>query len=98
MTNPFLAIFDIGWMELSAIAGVALLFFGNRLPDMGKHVGQFIVQFKRGLRDVDKELTAVTAPAPTLDQPKSAASIGGEYKFDPYTGKPIGEKSDQKQA
>lgn len=103
MPTPFLAIFDIGPMELVAIGGVALLIFGNRLPDVGKNFGKFIVEFKKGMRDIEKDVAAqpATQPPAALDQPsRPVANLGGEYKFDPYTGKPIGEKTpaEQKQA
>ncbi len=45
-----------GPLEWSAIAVVALLVFGRRLPDVARSVGKSIVEFKRGLRDVKDEI------------------------------------------
>ncbi len=45
----------IGFMELLVILGIALLFFGNRLPTMGKSLGEGIRNFKKGLGGADAE-------------------------------------------
>ncbi len=36
---------------------VALLLFGKRLPDVGRSLGKGIMEFKKGLRDVQDELS-----------------------------------------
>lgn len=58
---------NLGWMEMVAIVGIALLFFGpSRLPGLGKAMGESIRGFKKGLsgkedphptRDVNETLT-----------------------------------------
>jgi sec-independent protein translocase protein TatA len=40
----------IGWTEVAVIAVVALLIFGRRLPEVGRSLGQGMVEFKKGLR------------------------------------------------
>lgn len=44
-----------GW-EMIVVLIVALLIFGKRLPDVGKSMGKTIVEFKKGLRDVQGEV------------------------------------------
>ncbi len=39
----------IGMTELLVIFGIALLLFGNRLPSMGKSLGESFRNFKKGL-------------------------------------------------
>lgn len=39
----------IGLTELLVILGLALLLFGNRLPGMGKSLGEGLRNFKKGL-------------------------------------------------
>src|SRR4051812_28308103 len=85
--------------ELMVIAGIGLLVFGKRLPEVGRGIGQAIVQFKRGLREANEEVAAVDTdldrrPALTnqTQAPIAATPVVTEapnYKFDPYTGKPI---------
>lgn len=49
------------WMpgpwEMGIIAVIALLLFGKRLPEVGKSLGKGIVEFKRGLKDVQEEVS-----------------------------------------
>ena len=46
----------IGHWELLIIGGIMLLLFGRRLPEVGRSIGQGIVQFKKGLRDIEDEV------------------------------------------
>ena len=51
--------------EWIVIAALGLLIFGKRLPEVGKSLGQGIVQFKKGLKGVEEEVTQVDEePAP----------------------------------
>lgn len=53
-TLAFLA--NLGWMELTIIGVVLLLLFGRRLPEVGRSLGQGIVEFKKGLKDVTDDI------------------------------------------
>ena len=79
--------------EWLVIAALGLLIFGKRLPEVGKGIGQAIVQFKKGLKSVEDDIEQVDAepPAKRLPDATAATSTAGatEQKFDPYTGKPI---------
>ena len=61
--TPLFAFFqNIGTMELIAIAMVALIFFGNRLPSVMRSLGKSVVEFKKGISGIEDELDkAVTA-------------------------------------
>jgi sec-independent protein translocase protein TatA len=78
-----------GLPEWIMIAAVGLLFFGKRLPEVGRSLGKGIVEFKKGLAGIDDDvrtgLEDKTPARPALQQ--------GEAKFDPYTGKPIKAES-----
>ena len=39
------------WMEILIILVVVLLFFGKRIPNVDRSLGQGIVEFRRGLKD-----------------------------------------------
>jgi sec-independent protein translocase protein TatA len=46
-----------GPWEIAIVAVIALLLFGKRLPEIGKSLGRGIVEFKKGLNDVQNEVT-----------------------------------------
>ena len=51
------------------IAVIALLLFGNRLPQVMRSLGTGISEFKRGLDEIHHEVNRESPPA---DQPKEA--------------------------
>jgi sec-independent protein translocase protein TatA len=91
-----------GGAEWIMIAAVGLLLFGKRLPEVGRSLGKGIVEFKKGLKGVEDEVETASdpktaAPAqpmitsqaqPTQALPSQTTSTP-QFKFDPYTGKPI---------
>ena len=83
-----LAIGMPGPFEWIIIAGLGLLIFGKRLPEVGKSLGKGIVEFKKGLKSVEDEVSMVDDDT-TPTQPRKQIPANPEHKFDPYTGKPI---------
>ena len=53
----------IGGWELLVIAVVAVLIFGRRLPEVGRSLGQGLVEFKKGLKGIKDEVDDATAEA-----------------------------------
>lgn len=47
---------SIGPVEYIIIGVVLLLLFGRRLPEVGRSLGKGLVEFKKGLRDVEDEV------------------------------------------
>ena len=85
-----------GLTEWIIIGALGLLIFGKRLPEVGRSLGKGIVEFKKGLKGIEDEVEQVdvessnsrSRPVLTHDESKGAP------KFDPYTGKPVGEPSE----
>jgi sec-independent protein translocase protein TatA len=86
-----------GPIELGILLLLGLLLFGKRLPEVGRSIGQTVVQFKKGLNEVHDEINTTT-PAPTPTPPPAAPTAQttprievdtSGYKFDPHTGEPI---------
>ena len=75
-----------GPFEMILLAGLGLLIFGKRLPEVGRNIGKGIVEFKRGLKETETELNE----EPQRQLP-SSNSTAPKYKFDPYTGKAVDE-------
>jgi sec-independent protein translocase protein TatA len=87
-----LAIGMPGPFEWIIIAGIGLLIFGKRLPEVGRSLGKGIVEFKKGLKSVEDEVSMVDDDT-TPTQPRRQIPESAPHKFDPYTGKPLDETS-----
>jgi sec-independent protein translocase protein TatA len=51
--SPLFAIFGVGPVELLVVGGVVLLLFGNRLPGLMRSVGRSVVEFKKGVNEIE---------------------------------------------
>jgi sec-independent protein translocase protein TatA len=54
---------NIGPVQWIVIGVVGLLIFGKRLPQVGKSLGQGIVEFKKGLQGMNDEIESATKNA-----------------------------------
>jgi sec-independent protein translocase protein TatA len=86
-----LAIGMPGPFEWIIIAGLGLLIFGKRLPEVGRSLGKGIVEFKKGLNSVGDDMSMVDDDTPTTARKAIGQDAG--HKFDPYTGKPLDEST-----
>jgi sec-independent protein translocase protein TatA len=67
-----------GGYEWIIILVIGLLLFGKRLPEIGRSVGKTIVEFKKGMADIDNETTAAAMrPAPGSMASPSAGELPG---------------------
>ena len=53
----------IGWTEMAVIGVVAVLIFGRRLPEVGRSIGQGLLEFKKGLKGVKDDVDEVAKEA-----------------------------------
>jgi len=78
VTVPALALIGMpSWAEMLVIAFVGLLLFGRRLPEVGRSLGRSIVEFKRGIRDVENDVDVASRRPPDhrLDRPESKPQL-----------------------
>lgn len=74
-----LAFFNFSGWELAIILVLGLLIFGRRLPELGRSVGKTIVEFKKGLSDVQSDVHNSTTQAgnqPNYNQPAGTLPPG----------------------
>lgn len=90
---PTLAIFGLPQgSEIIVILFVGLLLFGRRLPEVGRSLGQGIVEFKKGLKGVTDEVDRAgderrsQSPAQIADQSATDAArrIDSQVKSDAH--------------
>ena len=71
------------------IAVIGILLFGKRLPEVGRSLGKGIVEFKKGLKGIEEEVDAASKKSQATEVADAKALP--DHKFDPYTGKPVGQ-------
>ncbi len=54
--------------ELIILAGVLLLFFGNRLPSVMRSLGKSVTEFKKGVSGIEEDIDTAAAK-PEVKQP-----------------------------
>jgi sec-independent protein translocase protein TatA len=75
--NPLFGIFEgiLAPSHILLLLVIGILFFGKRLPEMGRYLGKGIVEFKKGLKGLEDEVEGSMSPRqesapPTLEAPK----------------------------
>ena len=77
-------------MELAIVGVIAVLLFGKRLPEVGRSMGKSIVEFKKGLRDIQNEVD-VNSSTTSRSVPRNAIDDYDEPtapKFEPPAREP----------
>jgi TatA/E family protein of Tat protein translocase len=70
---------NLGWMELTIIGVILLLLFGRRLPEVGRSLGQGIVEFKKGLKDVTEDIKHEVDTAASTKKSEPAKFDSAKY-------------------
>jgi len=84
--------FGLGPTELLIVGVIAVLLFGQRLPDVMRSMGKSVMEFKKGLNDIKSEVNAATlTERPTASTKRFNADDYDEPtapKFEPPTQQP----------
>src|SRR5580658_6263720 len=89
MLLPLANLFGLDPGNWLILALIALLLFGKKLPEVGKSLGKGIVEFKKGLQGVEDDIENSSQERSTSQSDRPA--LPPNFKFDPYTGKPLAE-------
>jgi len=73
---------NIGWPEILIVGVILLLLFGRRLPEMGRSLGQGIVEFKKGLKDVTDDIKTEMDSATNDSKPSEPAKFDSAKPHD----------------
>ena len=83
----------LSFQELLIVGVVAILLFGKNLPTVGKQLGRSLMEFKKGLSDIQSEVNAAAYSDPVKPS-KPQRYAAEEYdeptapKFEPPTQAP----------
>ena len=57
--------FGLGPAEMLIVGVIAVLLFGQRLPEVGRSIGKSLMEFKKGLNDIKSEMNVATMDTPS---------------------------------
>jgi sec-independent protein translocase protein TatA len=58
--------FGIGPMEMLIVGIVAVILFGNRLPEVARSLGRSLTEFKKGMQEFEQEVkTSIYSDTPS---------------------------------
>ena len=63
MLRALLFLGPIGPMEIMIVLGIGLLLFGARLPEVGRSLGRSLLEFKKGLKGLQDDVTGLDREA-----------------------------------
>lgn len=71
--------FNLGPTEIIVLLVIGVLLFGRRLPEVGRYLGKGIVEFKKGMKGIEDEITTTaehSAAPPAIEQPRPPQRVG----------------------
>ena len=75
--------FGIGTVQLLILGIVAVILFGSRLPSVARSLGQSLVEFKKGMRDLENDVKSSVYSEPAGRVTHSDKSEPSAPRFDP---------------
>ena len=59
--------FGLGGQEILLLLVLGVLLFGRKLPELGRSVGKTMVEFKKGMRGIEDEVSENAAPRAAIE-------------------------------
>ena len=67
MTTPLFAMFGLGGQEILLILVLGVLLFGRKLPDIGRSLGKTMIEFKKGMKGIEDEVSEPSAARAAIE-------------------------------
>jgi sec-independent protein translocase protein TatA len=77
--------FGIGSTEMIVFGIIAVILFGSRLPSVARSLGKSIVEFKKGMHDLESEVKSSVYSEPTGRVGYNDQSAPTAPRFEPPT-------------
>lgn len=59
--------FMLGTPEMVALLVLGILLFGRKLPDLGRSMGKTLVEFKKGMKGIEDEVSESAQPRASIE-------------------------------
>lgn len=86
MNTLFAFLGPIGTPELIILLVLGILLFGRKLPDIGRSLGKTMVEFKKGVKGIEDEITETRSPRQSIEpepvKPPQRVTPSSAPKFD----------------
>jgi sec-independent protein translocase protein TatA len=66
--TPLFGMFNLTPTEILILLGLGVLFYGKRLPEVGRYLGKGIVEFKKGMKGLEDEIEG-SSTSPRYQEP-----------------------------
>jgi len=76
--------FGLGGQEILLLVVLGVLLFGRKLPEVGRSLGKTAVEFRKGLKGLEDEVSESSAPRAALDP----EPVKAPQRVTPSTPKP----------
>ena len=57
----------LGGQEMLLLLVLGILLFGRKLPEIGRSLGKTMVEFKKGMRGIEDEVSEASAPRASIE-------------------------------
>ena len=76
--------FGLGGQEILLLVVIGVLLFGRKLPEVGRSLGKTMVEFKKGMRGVEDEISESSSPRAAIEP----EAVKAPQRVTPATAKP----------
>jgi sec-independent protein translocase protein TatA len=76
--------FGLGGQEILLLVVLGVLLFGRKLPEVGRSLGKTMVEFKKGMRGVEDEISESSSPRAAIEP----EAVKAPQRVTPTTAKP----------
>ncbi len=78
--------FGLGGQEILLLLVLGVLLFGRKLPDIGRSLGKTMVEFKKGVKGIEDEVSETRSPRQSIEpepvKPPQRVTPSSAPKFD----------------
>jgi sec-independent protein translocase protein TatA len=87
----------IGWSEMLILGVIGLLLFGKRLPEVARNLGKGMMEFKKGMYDIQDDVNSASRSVSSQSRPIPADTReeATAPKFEPPKLEPTEVKNDE---